>query len=139
MAFSGFLLKMGDYTFPTEYIRADTYMPYLNMQDIDDYTDANGELHRETVDLKVAKVEFETIPMLTNAQFFEIMENLRQNYTVPKGRQGIITVYIPEYDDYVTQMGYLADFQPKIYWIKDGIIQYDPIRLAFIGGVYGGS
>lgn len=35
----------------------------MNMQDVDDYTDANGYLHRNAVELKV---EFETRAMLTN-------------------------------------------------------------------------
>ena len=40
-----------------------------------------------------------------------------------------------EYDDYVTQMGYMADFAPQIYGTYGGVIHYNPIRLAFIGGV----
>ena len=36
------------------------------MQDVDDYTDANGYLHRNAVELKALKVEFETRAMLTN-------------------------------------------------------------------------
>lgn len=139
MAYSGFLIKVGDYIIPAnKYIKADSYSPYLNMQDIDDYTDANGYLHREPLDLKAAKVEFETPAMLTNTQFADLMKNIRANYTVPKGRQLILTAYIPEYDDYVTQTAYLADFQPSIYSTAGGIIRYNPIRLAFIGGVYDG-
>lgn len=136
MAYQGFLLKIGDYTIPHKYIKADSYSPYVNMQDVEAYTDANGYLHRNAVELKVAKVEFETPAMLTNVTFTELMDNIRANYLDIKSRKILITAYIPEYDDYVTQTGYLADFQPKIYGVFDGVIKYNPIRLAVIGGVY---
>lgn len=136
MAYQGFLLKIGDYTIPHKYIKADSYSPYVNMQDVEAYTDANGYLHRNAVELKVAKVEFETPAMLTNVTFTELMGNIRANYLDVKSRKILITAYIPEYDDYVTQTGYLADFQPKIYGVFGGVIKYNPIRLAVIGGVY---
>lgn len=139
MAYSGWLIKVGNYTIPTDkYIKADSYRPYVNMQDIDDYTDANGYLHREAVELKALKVEFETPAMLTNKEFAELMSNIRANYTIPKARQCMITAYIPEYDEYVTQTGYLADFTPQIYGTYGGVIHYNSVRLAFIGGVYDG-
>ena len=71
-----------------------------------------------------------------NISFSELMNNIRNNFVNAKGREGYITAYIPEYDDYVTQYGYLADFTPKIYSNYGGIVRYEPIRLAFIGGVY---
>lgn len=139
VAYSGFLLKIGDYTIPgNKFIKAESYSPYVNMQDIDDWTDANGFLHREAVELKALKVEFETPAMLTNTELTELMNNIKANFTNAKGRECMITAYIPEYDDYVTQLGYMADFQPQIYGTYGGVIHYNPIRLAFIGGVYNG-
>ena len=139
MAYSGFLIKIGDYTIPAnKFIKAESYSPYVNMQDIDDWTDANGFLHREAVELKALKVEFETPAMLTNTELTELMNNIKANFTNAKGRECMITAYIPEYDDYVTQLGYMADFQPQIYGTYGGVIHYNPIRLAFIGGVYNG-
>lgn len=135
MAYEGYLLKIGNWIFPHDYIKADTYSAYVNMQDVEPWTDGNGELHRNPVELKASKVEFETKAMLTNKQFAEIMENIRANYKNPTGRMADVTYYIPEYDDYVTQYSYLADFTPQIYWIKDGVIQYNPIRFSFIGGL----
>ena len=135
MAYSGYLLKIGNFVFPHKYIKFDTYSPYANMQDINDYTDSDGYLHRQAVDLKALKVEFETPAMITNTQFAELMSNLRANFTIPKARQCVIEAYIPESDSYVTQTGYMADFTPKIYMIKDNVIKYNPIRFAFIGGV----
>ena len=138
MAYNGFLIKIGDYTIPYGLIKADSYSAYANMQDIDDYTDANGYEHRNAVELKALKVEFETRAMLTNKTFNEVLNNIRSQFTNVAGRACYITAYIPEYDDYVTQYGYMADFQPTIYGTYDGIIRYNSVRLAFIGGVYGG-
>ena len=135
MAYSGFLLKIGNYTFPEDKIALNTYSPYVNMQDVDPWTDENGELHRNPIELKALKVEFETKNMLTSTEFAEIMRNIRANYVSEKGRSCYITAYIPEYDDYVTQYGYLADFQPQIYSTGGGVVRYNSIRLAFIGGV----
>lgn len=135
MAYSGFLIKIGDYTIPTKYIKAESYSAYVNMQDIDDYTDANGYEHRNAVELKAEKIEFETPAMLTNKTFTDLMKNIQANYVNATERGVYITAYIPEYDDYVTQYGYLADFEPTIYSIFRGTIYYNAIRLAFIGGV----
>lgn len=139
MAYNGWLIKVGDYIIPAKkYIGAGTYSAYVNMQDLAPWADANGYLHRNAIELKASKVEFETPAMLTNLDFSELMRNISKNYTKPKAREFIFTAYIPEYDDYVTQTGYLADFTPQMYGNYWGIIHYNPIRLAFIGGVYTG-
>lgn len=135
MAYSGFLLKIGNWEFPENLMAMNSYSPYVNMQDVDPWTDENGELHRNPIELKALKVEFETKNMLTSTQFAEIMRNIRANYISEKGRSCYITAYIPEYDDYVTQYGYLADFQPQIYTTGGGVVKYNSIRFAFIGGV----
>lgn len=135
MAYNGYLLKIGDYTLPTnKFVRPDSYSAYVNMQDVDPWTDADGYLHREAVELKAVKVEFET-PPLTNAAFTELMTNIQNNYISAKERTVNITAYIPEYDGYVTQKAYLADFTPTFYALWGDVIRYNPIRLAFIGGV----
>lgn len=143
MAYSGWLIKIGDpetgyIILSNKYIKAESYSVYVNMQDLDPWTDANGYIHRNAVELKALKVEFETPAMLTNKDFSELMANIRRNYTVPRARQFLLTAYIPEYDDYMTQTAYMADFTPQIYSNANGIIKYNPVRIAFIGGVYDG-
>jgi hypothetical protein len=139
MAYNGWLIKVGDYTIPAnKYIRADSYSAYVNMQDLDPYTDANGYVHREALELKALKVEFETPAMLTNTTFSTLMSNIRKNFVNSKERSCYVTAYIPEYDSYVTQYAYMADFTPQMYSNANGVIKYEPVRLAFIGGVYGG-
>lgn len=139
MAYSGWLVKVGDYTIPAnKFIKAESYSAYVNMQDLDPWTDANGYVHRTAVELKAMKIEFETPAMLTNKDFSELMANIRSNYTVPRARQFLLTAYIPEYDEYMTQTAYMADFTPQIYGNYGDVIRYNPVRLAFIGGVYSG-
>ena len=138
MSYSGFLLKIGDYTIPHKYIKADSYQAYVNMQDLEPWTDSNGYVHREkTVDLKALKVEFETKPLLTNKEFDEsLIANIRKQFVKPVGKECYITAYIPELSKYVTQYGYMADFTPQIYRVSGNTIWYDSTRLAFVGGVY---
>lgn len=134
MAYNGYLLKIGNYKVPGKYIKADTYKAYVNMQDIDDWTDANGYLHRNALELKAIKIEFETPPMLTNETFETFMANIRANYTNAVGRECTIEAYIPETNSYVTQKCYMADIQPQIYGTYGSVIHYDPIRFSFVGG-----
>lgn len=137
MSYSGWLVKVGGYIIPANiYIKAESYSAYVNMQDLDPWTDADGYIHRSAVEMKAMKIEFETPDMLTNRDFSDLMSNIRSNYTVPKARQFLLTAYIPEYDEYMTQTAYMADFTPQIYGTYGGIIRYKPVRLAFIGGVY---
>lgn len=135
MAYAGYLIKVGDYTIPLSMIKADSYYAYVNMQDYEPWTDAKGYLHRDVVDLKALKVEFETKAMLTNTEFASLMSSIKAQFTKATARECNITAYIPELDDYVTQKGYMADFKPQMYFADANKIQYDPVRFAFIGGV----
>lgn len=139
MAYAGYLIKVGNYEVPADkYIKAGSYSPYVNMQVLDPYTDANGYEHIDAVELKAEKIEFETPAMLTNVQFSELMAHIKENYIEEKSRKCIVTAYIPEYDDYVSQVAYLADIKPTMHSIFGNVINYNPIRLAFVGGVYDG-
>ena len=134
MAYSGFLIKVGDYIIPAnKYIKADSYSVYRNVQDLDSYRDANGVLHRNALDHVANKVEFETPAMLTNADFSNFMSQIQANYTVPKERKANVTLYIPEIDAYETQEMYMSDPKPSIYTVANGVIRYNAIRFSFIG------
>jgi hypothetical protein len=135
MAYDNYLVKIGEYTVPSEFIRAESYSAYVNMQDVDPWTDADGYVQRNAVELKALKVEFETPPMMTRNKLNSFLINIKNNYISSKERTFNVTAYIPEYDGYITQKAYLADFTPVIYGIIDGVIQYQPIRMAIIGGV----
>lgn len=133
MAYQGYLIKVGKYKIPHKFIKADTYSPYRNVQDLDSYRDGNGVLHRNALEHVPCKVEFETPALLTNIQFKELMSNIQANYTNAIERKASVTLYIPETDSYETQEMYMPDITPKIYGIFNGVIKYNPIRLAFIG------
>lgn len=134
MAYAGYLIKVGDYEIPAQkYIKAQSYKVSLNIQDLDSYRDANGVLHRNVLEHKVGKVEFETPAMLTNKELAEFFKNISEQYTVPAERKFIGTVYIPIIDDYISQDMYMVDPAITIYRISDNEIKYNPIRIAFIG------
>lgn len=134
MAYSGWLVKIGDYIISTDkYIKSDSYSAYINTQALDPWTDASGYEHIDYVDLEAMKIEFETLPMLDD-QYWEMMGNIRNNLF--EKRKCNVTAYIPELHTYITQTCYLVDSRPKIYSIKDGKILYDSFSIAFVGGVY---
>lgn len=135
MAYEGYLLRIGSYTVPLKYIKADSYSPYVNMQDVDPWTDANGYVHRNAIELKAIKIEFETVPQMSNVTLEDFLSNIRSQYIDADEKSFNVTAYIPEVNSYVTQKAYLADFTPQIYYADSKIIKYDSIRMAIVGGV----
>lgn len=133
MAYQGYLIRVGSYTIPLSLIRAETYTVFMSITDLDSYVDANGLLHRNALDHVANKVEFETVPLLDNTQFADLMNNLYANMTIQKERKASVTLYIPEKDAYVTQDMYMPDIKPTLYYADGSKIQYNQVRLAFIG------
>ena len=136
MAFAGYLLRVGSYEIDgTKYINYAKYNVTQNIQDVDSYRDANGELHRNALDHVPIKIELETKDNLTNTDMATFFGTIRSNFSVPKERKASVTAYIPEIDDYVTQAMYMPDPQFKIKKIsKDKTtIYYESVRFAFIG------
>ena len=133
MAYSGYLIKVGNYTIPLSLIKADSYSVFMSVTDLDSYVDANGVLHRNALEHTANKVEFETVPMLDQTQFAALMSNLRNNFTNTLERKAIVTCYIPELDEYVEQFMYMPDIKPSMYLASDTEIWYNATRLAFIG------
>lgn len=84
MGYGGYLVKFGNYTIPNSLIKQDTFSSYVNMQDKDPWTDENGYEHRDAVELKALKVEFETKAMLTEKQFDDFGRILKR--TIPRQR-----------------------------------------------------
>ena len=134
MAFAGYFVKIGNYTFPNEYISFGTYKPVRGIQDIDSYRDANGVLHRNALSHDVNKVEFETRPM-TNKEYDSIMDNIRANYTKAAERKAMVDMYIAETGTYTGSIeAYLPDPEITIQQVVDSTtLKYGPIRFAFIG------
>lgn len=134
MSYQGYLIKVGNYTIPTDkFIQAESYKVALNVQDLDPYRDANGVLHRGALEHRVPKVEFETPAMLTDLEMAEFMGKIRENYIISAERKVSAKVYVPELDDYVTQDMYMTDPEFPIYGNYGGVLRYSPVRIAFIG------
>lgn len=133
MAYSGFLIQVGNYKIPHSWIRAETYQVTKNGQDLDSYRDANGVLHRHALEHWVAKVEFETPPLKTNKEVASFMSNIAANYTNTIEKKANVTVYIPETDSYTTQEMYMSDIPFTIYFANEKEVKYNQLRIAFIG------
>ena len=134
MAYSGYLLKIGNYTFPMRGIILKSYKVSWKVQDLDPYRDGNGVLHRNPLEHVPAKVEFEMRSGLTNTEYDGIMNNIRSNYTSAIERKSSVTLFIPELGEYRTQDMYLAE--PEITIIRQegtNKLIYDTIRFAWIG------
>ena len=137
--YSGWLLKVGEYTVPTDrFVAAESYKASAYMQDVDPFTDMDGYVHRNAVKLKALKVEFETPAMLTDEDFAEFMYHIDQNIIDKISNECYITAFIPRYNQYFTQRAYFADVDPTVYGNYNGKVRYNPIRIAFTGGVFDG-
>ena len=130
--YSGFLLKLGNFEFPLKYIEAATYQVKRNVQDVDSYRDADGVLQRNALSHYVVTVTFNTKPNLNNQQIGELMDNIKANYLNELEKKLLVTAYVPEYNDYITQEMYMADILFTIKGISD-IIKYDRVTFDFIG------
>lgn len=133
MAFQDYFVKVGDYKIPLKYMEAGTYNGYRSVQDLDSHTDGNGKLHRDALSHVPCKAEFETTPMMTEAEFDELMGNIERNFIDELERKAIVTAYISEKRTYITQEMYMPDITPTVHSILNGEIRYNSVRLAFIG------
>lgn len=131
MGFNGTLLTVNGYAISGGYyIKYSSYNVTKNIQDLDSYRDADGVLHRNALSHAPIKVEFETRENLTNSDMATFFSNLGCNNVE---RKATVSAYVPEIDSYVTQDMYMSDPQFKIKKIKNGVIYYESVRVAFIG------
>lgn len=141
MAFAGWLIKVsstpsGTATeIPLKYIRAETYVvtPQQRMEWSAE-RDINGYLHRQTVDNKPPKIEFET-PLMTNTDINALNTILRSAYSNQSERKLWVSYYAPDSDSYITHECYMPDVQYKMRSVDSAnrVINYEQIRYAFIG------
>ena len=141
MAFSGYLIKVcstknGTYAeISPKYIRAETYSvtPDQRMEWSAE-RDINGYLHRQTVENKPPKIEFET-PLMTNSDINALNTIISGAYSVAAERKLWVQFYDPETDSYKKHECYMPDVQYKIRNIDTthNVINYEQLRYAFIG------
>lgn len=138
MAYAGYLVKIGNYTLPFRYIKAESYKVVRSVTDLDSYRDADGVLHRTALPHILYKCEFETPAMLTNSDIATLMAHIHDNYTNEAERKVNMTIYVPETDGYVENVpAYIPDINFTIYAADNSqatpILKYNSIRFALIG------
>lgn len=107
MAFSGYLLKFGKYTFPLKYIKEKTYKSKPNQrQNLNAYTDANGVTHTNPLKHTKSFISFTTLAM-SGKEMDSIMENIVKNYIKYEDRNANCTYYDTENNTYKTGEFYL--------------------------------
>lgn len=129
MAFNGsWYIKVGDYPIPLKFMAYKTYKSSRNVQDLDSYRDGDGVLHRNVLPHIVHKAEFET-PILTNAQFRELMTNIRNN--IDEDTHDCTFIMYDDFKNTYTEEleGYMPGTLEFEHFNKN---IYEPMRLAVI-------
>lgn len=126
------LFKFGDFEF-LEYVLLDTYSIIPNARlDSDSYTDANGVLHRDTLEHTKTKIEFITTE-LSQSEMKQIMEGLTSNYIDYKQRNAICTYFDTETFKEKTGRFYLdSSFKMKIKEIRNGEFIFGQTQFVFV-------
>lgn len=135
MAYSGFLVKIGDYTVPAEFISADTYKAKINTQDMDSYTTSQGETIRNTLDYVKPTIEWGVPYGKSENELRAVMNKIRAEYSTKKNRTANVTAFYPETGKYHTLKMYMADPEYVIdsaEFETRGKIVYDKFNLKFV-------
>lgn len=134
----GFLVKVGNYTIPFRFMKAETYQCVWSVVDFDSYRDAEGELHRDAVsERRIMKVEWET-PDMSDTEIGELLTAIQSQFTSTVAKSANVTAWMPEEQDYKTDSCYLtSDVNFTIRYADEKGLRYNPVRFAFIG--YGTS
>ena len=109
MAFSGYLIKVDNYTVPLSFMRYESYKIGYHSQDLDSYRNANGVLNRNALAHRVGKIEF-NVPMMTMAEFQDVWSKVTAKYLNAIEKCANVTYYVPETDSYETQKMYVPLF-----------------------------
>lgn len=133
MAFEGWLLKFGAQEFPHELINYGSWKSTPNQrQELEAWTDNNGELHRETVSHYRTKIEFETVDDLSLEEKMRIQSVMKSSIINERERKCEITYWNDETNAYVKAQVYVPDTQFTIAEINETDIRYNKIRIALI-------
>ena len=127
--YQGYLVKVGNFIIPMRFMIEKSYNAKVNTLDQDAYNDADGVLQRNVIQ-QIPKVSFKTLPW-TNVDAGFLMSNCRQNFSNQKERKATVSVWVPEYDDYVTQEMYMSDPEFVIGHIDGNTIHYESTQFTF--------
>lgn len=131
MARSDYLVKVNGVKLGNKFFKFDSYQATFETLDLDSYRDTNGELHRNALDHRCMKVEWET-PYMYENDMNSLMALIRSNYLSAKEQSIIVECYNPEMNNYITQKMYLANVTFKVAQNSPFGIIYQPTRFALI-------
>ena len=138
MAWQGYLVKIGDWVVPDEYIQFETYKTGSNKEKLDDWVDYAGQRHAVYSNEYQAVVRFNTERefKLTNREIGEFMEAL----SAARGDTSVfghnvdaylITYYAPALDDYVSNYFTLDELEFTVWGYDENEITYAPVTFIF--------
>ena len=135
MAYQGYLFKIGDYKVPLKYIEYKSYKATQVTQDLNSKRGTDGVLHRKVVGHKPAKCSFNLMAGLDSNTVWKVLKSIKDNYSTPAKKEGTLSIFVPEINDYVTCLGYLAsETELTIESIDNdkNVVYYDSIPLTFV-------
>ena len=101
---------------------------------MDSYRDGNGVLHRNALNTKIVKVEFQLRENIKASEYDVIMQEITNRYTKASERKLQIDVYLPETATYSGTIDvYMPDPEVVIKRADANDLVYKSIRMAFIG------
>lgn len=107
MAYNGFLFQFGDYIFPNEFIKFDTYdIAPDQRQDLGSFTNGKGVTIRNTVEHSKTNITF-TTNQLPEEAMNEILSSLEKNYINLGETDANCVYYNPRKREYSTGHFYL--------------------------------
>lgn len=117
MAYQGYMLKVGSYTIPLDYIRLESYKIAPDQrQEFDSYVDGNGFLQRPNVVQHTrTKIEFET-PYLDARKMRALLAGIWNNLTNTLKLECTVTYYDPETDTYKPGTFYMPGTREYQYY-----------------------
>ena len=136
MAFRGYIVKFGFIVLPHKYLAQNPIITPCQRTELHAYRDANGELHRVTIDNPKTKIEIVTLP-LTLAEKTEIETAMNAGLINALERK----FFVEYWNDDPTVNGgvgyrsgyfYLADVSYTYERITTNSIDYGAITYTFI-------
>lgn len=135
--YKGFLVKVGSYNIPFEFIEANTLKPVIHGQDLDSYVNANGILKRNALDNVKPTVEWNVPAPITESELRPFMDSIQEQYISSKEKSANITAFYPEIGREATFKCYVPDIEFTIDTVDNTEITYASFKLKFIA--YGGE
>lgn len=135
MGYKSFLFQFGDFIFPNKYIEFDNYdIAPDQRQDLDSFTDGNGETHRNALEHTKTNITFTTLE-IPGEEMAQILAALNRNYINENETDAKCEYFNPRTGDYKTGHFYLdpsVKFRIKKVDDEGKKINYGSMQWIFI-------